>query len=168
MTFDGETKVTKSGRTTGTTIGDLKDDSLTFRVETFFMSRGFIAFYNCYAVENILGMNDFFKQGDSGSGVFVIENGQTLKPLGIAFAFLSSQTAVCKINRIINKLDLTIMRYGDSKQKQADNISSERNQEPMCFTFTFNGMCLKHVCKTHLSKEAAWSTDYPSVLYYFL
>lgn len=92
---------------------------------------GYIAFNNCYAVENMGEMNNFFRPGDSGSGVFAIEYGQILKPLGIAFAFLSSETAVCKIDTIIDELDLTIVRYGDSKQKQTENISSEKNQEPM-------------------------------------
>lgn len=54
-------KVMKLGRIIGIIIGDFKDDSLMFRVEMFFMLRGFIVFYNCYVVENILGMNDFFK-----------------------------------------------------------------------------------------------------------
>lgn len=116
LNFDGETKVTKSGRTTGTTIGDLTDDSLTVRVDTSFLSRGYIAFFNCYAVENITEQNAFFRQGDSGSGVFVIEKDETLKPLGIAFASLFSQTAVCKIDSIIQKLDLKIVRYLENKQ----------------------------------------------------
>lgn len=118
MTFDGETKVTKSGRTTGTTIGDLTDDSLTVRVDTSFLSRGYIAFFNCYAVEDITEYGAFFRQGDSGSGVFVIEKDETLKPLGIAFASLFSQTAVCKIDSILDKLDLTIVRYRGDKQNQ--------------------------------------------------
>lgn len=118
LNFDGETKVTKSGRTTGTTIGDLTDDSLTVRVDTSFLSRGYIAFFNCYAVEDITEQEAFFRQGDSGSGVFVIEKDETLKPLGIAFASLFSQTAVCKIDSIIDKLDLTIVRYREDKQNQ--------------------------------------------------
>lgn len=118
MTFDGETKVTKSGRTTGTTIGDLTDDSLTVRVDSSFLSKGYIAFFNCYAVENMPERGAFFRQGDSGSGVFVIMEDKTLKALGIAFASLFSQTAVCKIDTIIQKLDLNIVRYPEDKRKQ--------------------------------------------------
>lgn len=138
LDFDGETKVTKSGRTTGTTIGDLTDDSLTVRVDTSFLSRGYIAFFNCYAVENITEQNAFFRQGDSGSGVYVMEKDETLKPLGIAFASLFSQTAVCKIDSIIQKLDLKIVRYLDNKQtqllmSQTGNVTEEKlpEQEPM-------------------------------------
>lgn len=138
LDFDGETKVTKSGRTTGTTIGDLTDDSLTVRVNTSFLSRGYIAFFNCYAVENITEQNAFFRQGDSGSGVYVMEKEETLKPLGIAFASLFSQTAVCKIDSIIQKLDLKIVRYLDNKQtqllmSQTGNVTEGKlpEQEPM-------------------------------------
>lgn len=138
LDFDGETKVTKSGRTTGTTVGDLTDDSLTVRVDTSFLSRGYIAFFNCYAVENITEQNAFFRQGDSGSGVYVMEKEETLKPLGIAFASLFSQTAVCKIDSIIQKLDLKIVRYLDNKQTQlfmsrTGNVTEEKlpEQEPM-------------------------------------
>lgn len=45
---------------------------------------------------------------------FVIENDITLKPLGIAYAYLSSQTAVCRIKEIIKKLGLTIVKYRSS------------------------------------------------------
>lgn len=138
LNFDGETKVTKSGRTTGTTVGDLTDDSLTVRVDTSFLSRGYIAFFNCYAVENITEQNAFFRQGDSGSGVYVMEKDETLKPLGIAFASLFSQTAVCKIDSIIQKLDLKIVRYLDNKQtqllmSQTENVTEKKlpEQEPM-------------------------------------
>lgn len=87
-------------------------------MDTSFLSRGYIAFFNCYAIEDITEQEAFFRQGDSGSGVFVIEKDETLKPLGIAFASLFSQTAVCKIDSIIDKLDLTIVRYREDKQNQ--------------------------------------------------
>lgn len=45
---------------------------------------------------------------------FVIENDITLKPLGIAYAYLSSQTAVRRIKEIIKKLGLTIVKYRSS------------------------------------------------------
>lgn len=48
----------------------------------------------------------------------MIEKDEILKPLGITFASLFSQTAVCKIDSIIDKLDLTIVRYREDKQNQ--------------------------------------------------
>lgn len=129
MTFDGKTKVMKSGRTTETTYGELTDDSLSIKVpvDTSCLSKGYIHFFNCYAIKNIAGKEAFFSQGDSGSGVFVEEEDTTFKPLGIAFASLLSQTAVCKIDTIVNKLDLTIVRY---KIKEDETPSSETKNTP--------------------------------------
>ncbi|XP_065938350.1 uncharacterized protein [Magallana gigas] len=45
--------VTKTGRTTGKTNGYLMDDSLTVKVDRSFLSRGYFAFFNCYAIEDI-------------------------------------------------------------------------------------------------------------------
>lgn len=105
--------VIKTGRTTGTTVGVLKNNTLSVRVNKSFLSRGFFAFFNCYAIENTSN-EIFFREGDSGSGVFVKESDGALKPLGIAFAFLNSQTAVCRIDEIVKSLDLTIVKYRTS------------------------------------------------------
>lgn len=105
--------VIKTGRTTGTTVGVLKNNTLSVRVNKSFLSRGYFAFFNCYAIENTSN-EIFFNEGDSGSGVFVKESDGALKPLGIAFAFLNSQTAVCRIDEIVKSLDLTIVKYRTS------------------------------------------------------
>uniref|UniRef100_A0A8W8NLM9 Uncharacterized protein n=1 Tax=Magallana gigas TaxID=29159 RepID=A0A8W8NLM9_MAGGI len=110
--FDGMS-VIKTGRTTGTTVGVLKNNTLSVRVNKSFLSRGYFAFFNCYAIENTSN-EIFFSEGDSGSGVFVKESDGALKPLGIAFAFLNSQTAVCRIDEIVKSLDLTIVKYRTS------------------------------------------------------
>lgn len=128
--------VTKTGRTTGKTKGYLMDDSLTVKVDR---SRGYFAFFNCYAIENIPDDQPFFKEGDSGSGVYVTENGKPSKPLGIAFAYLDSQTAVCNIGMIVDKLDLQIVRYLEHKDslntfeelKISDEKTEEKSQESM-------------------------------------
>lgn len=54
LDFDGEIKVMKLGRIIGVIIGDLMDDSLIVRVDMFFLFRGYIVFFNCYVVENII------------------------------------------------------------------------------------------------------------------
>lgn len=131
--------VTKTGRTTGTTYGYLMDDSLTVKVDRSFLSRGYFAFFNCYAIEDIPDDQPFFLEGDSGSGVYVMENGKPSKPLGIAFAYLDSQTAVCNIGMIVDKLDLQIIRYLENKEsletfeelKISDEKMEEKSQEPM-------------------------------------
>lgn len=131
--------VTKTGRTTGTTKGYLMDDSLTVKVDRSFLSRGYFAFFNCYAIEDIPDYRPFFREGDSGSGVYVMENGKPSKPLGIAFAYLDSLTAVCNIGMIVDKLDLQIVRYLENKDslntfdelKISDEKTEEKSQEPM-------------------------------------
>lgn len=51
----------------------------------------------------------FLDKGDSGSGVFVIdERDNSLKPLGIAFAFYCSKTAVCKIGQITDAFNVSV------------------------------------------------------------
>lgn len=131
--------VTKTGRTTGTTYGYLKDNCLTVRVNRSFLSRGYFAFFNCYAIEDNTDIQPFSLEGDSGSGVYVMENGKPSKPLGIAFAYLDSQTAVCNIAMIVDKLDLQIVRYLENKEnlktfeelKIPDEEKKGKLQEPM-------------------------------------
>lgn len=132
--------VTKTGRTTRTTYGCLMEDSLAVKVDVSFLSRGYFAFFNCYAIEDIPDHRPFFREGDSGSGVYVMENGKPSKPLGIAFAFMNSQTAVCNIGMIVDKLDLQIVRYRENKCSLktfeellniSDEKTEEKSQEPM-------------------------------------
>lgn len=127
----------KLGRTTEKTFGELTDDSLSIKVpvDTSCLSKGYIDFFNCYAIKNIAGKEAFFSPGDSGSGVFVEEKDTPLKPLGIAFASLLSQTAVCKIDTIVNKLDLTIVRYtrteDETSSSETKNTPKKLRSEPM-------------------------------------
>lgn len=94
---------------------------------------------NCYAIEDNTDIQPFFLEGDSGSGVYVMENGKPSKPLGIAFAYLDSQTAVCNIAMIVDKLDLQIVRYLENKEnlktfeelKIPDEEKKGKLQEPM-------------------------------------
>lgn len=136
LTFDGSMMVTKFGRTTGATVGVLKHKILTVRVDESFLSRGYFAFFNCYSIENA-NTENFFSEGDSGAGVFLIENKKSLRPLGIAFAHMNSQTAVCQINQILNKLDLTIVKYFENSKVQAlysrimKEVPEDQNSESM-------------------------------------
>lgn len=135
----GKDIVTKTGRTTRTTYGYLIDNSLTVKVDRSFLSRGYLAFFNCYAIEDTTDNQPFFVEGDSGSGVYVMKNGKPSTPLGIAFAYLDSQTAVCNIGMIVDKLDLQIVRYLKNKEnlkmfqefKIPDEKPEEKSQEPM-------------------------------------
>lgn len=66
---------------------------------------------------------------------FVIENDITLKPLGIAY--LSSQTAVCRIEEIIKKLGLTILKYRSSPLL---NISADKGSRMEDLTENFSSL----------------------------
>lgn len=132
MNFDGKVQVTKAGRTTGTTTGYLADNSLSVQINKTFTPNKSFYFVNCYAINDKTTEKAFFEPGDSGSGVYVLENGDTLKPLGIAFGTLYSCTAVCKINKVVENLDIAIVRYHEKKKKltslQTANINGD---EPM-------------------------------------
>lgn len=109
LEFDGSILVKKRGRTTGDTTGKLVGSCMYVCVHSTQVPGRYYEFQNCFAVEDLKNGPRFFDKGDSGSGVFVIdENDRSLKPLGIAFAFYCSKTAVCKIGQITNAFNLSI------------------------------------------------------------
>lgn len=104
---------------------------LTIKVDSQFLAPGYLAFSNCYAIKNS-DNTPFFTHGDSGSGVFVIDN-DTLRPLGIAFAFLNSETAVCRIDKIVQELALEIVGGPENNQLQTvcfENRKSHQANKP--------------------------------------
>lgn len=116
--MDGN-NVIKTGRTTGTTRGKLILDSLKIRVDKSFAAIGYMTFSNCFEVID-RGFEAFFRPGDSGSGVFVEKENGTLQPLGIAFAYMNSQTAVCKIDAIVKELKLAIVNKQSREEEEMD------------------------------------------------
>lgn len=77
--------------------------------------------YNVFVVDKIAGQNQRFADlGDSGSGVFVVEDGKPDQALGIEFALakFSQETFVCKIANILNFLGLEIVRYRENNKEQ--------------------------------------------------
>lgn len=108
LLFNGSMLVKKRGRTTGDTIGKLvnKDMPLCVRVHGRIYE-----FKNCFCVKQI-NKEPFFEKGDSGSGVYLIdEKDGSLKPVGIAFAFFCSETAVCKIREIVEAFNVSVYEY---------------------------------------------------------
>lgn len=103
----------KRGGATGETFGRLLDcswfpcidppvDDIAWRIG------GFYFFESCFGVENM--DKQFFKLGDSGSGVFLTENRKPTKPLGIAFAKLGLEpiTFVCRIDPFAEAINLRV------------------------------------------------------------
>lgn len=112
LTIGKHITVKKTGRTTGTTYGDLIEDSMSAKIEKTNLLNTYFRFSNLYLVEDASKETHFFKGGDSGSGVIVVGENVPDKALGIAMAYSaqSSKTLVCKIDKILNYLDLKI-RY---------------------------------------------------------
>lgn len=105
--------VLKRGGTTGKTFGRLLDGSHSPCVnprldDVAWKLGGFYFFDRCFAVEDING--PFFNLGDSGSGVFLTENENPTKPLGIAFAKLDYEpiTFVCRIDQVAKAFKLRL------------------------------------------------------------
>lgn len=88
---------------------------LSIKVDGSLVAPGYFAFSNCYAVSRF-DNGHFFYPGDSGCGVYVKYSDGRLKPLGIGFAFLNSETAVCRIDKIVDKLGLDIVSYIDIRK----------------------------------------------------
>lgn len=131
----GKDVVTKNGKATGTTYGYLINDILSIKMEISPMISYKV--YNCYTINNTNDDDPFFLEGDSGSGVYVLENSEPTKPLGIAFALTKSYlaAAVCDISKIVETLGLQIVRFKKSKSSETLTISEktteEKSNEPM-------------------------------------
>lgn len=94
------TLVSKKGRSTKVTIGILSENTISIKLNN-------IWFKNCFCIYNYNDSETFFKEGDSGSGVFLIdEEGESKKALGIAFAFSRTETCVCDIRNIVQAFDI--------------------------------------------------------------
>lgn len=104
----GETlNVTKKGKSTGVTYGSIDKTNYHTRVES--SQKGtFYAFKKCYRIRP-LNREIFFEDGDSGAGVFLIdEQTKTLKPLGIGFLKGPVYTCVCRIKHFLDEFQLSI------------------------------------------------------------
>lgn len=103
--------VTKTGRATGTTYGYLDEGVMFAKIEYPPLSGTMNDFPELYIVKDIPETPPFFRKGDSGSGVFVMGNQDKPLGIGIAISEQSSETYVCKINEIVNRLGLAIVKY---------------------------------------------------------
>lgn len=100
-------KVTKTGRTTKTTNGYVHERHLSISLPL--RGRRYL-FFKCYGIKPDEDTDVFADNGDSGSGVFLNDNG-SLKPLGIIIGSMNTKSVVCKIDKIVNDLSLQIIKY---------------------------------------------------------
>lgn len=132
LRFDGSLKVTKRGRTTNVTTGTLTEGNSSVRIHSTLKPRCYYSFQNCYTVSDDPENMPFFEEGDSGSGVFLLDDcKRNMTPLGIAFARgdLSNTTFVCKIQHIVQQFELSICQNQEAFAVGIPN--EERNEVPM-------------------------------------
>lgn len=101
-------EVTKTGKSTGKTNGYVSNRKFSLR---FWRGKDFYMFSNCYSIEAKNDHDHFANIGDSGSGVFLVGKDGILKPLGLYFGYMGRFAVVCKINNIVEKLNLEIVKY---------------------------------------------------------
>lgn len=76
----------------------------------------------------------FFDEGDSGSGVFLLDDcNRNMTPLGIAFARgdLTNTTFVCKIQHIVEKFQLSLCQNQIAEAFATGILNDERDEVPM-------------------------------------
>lgn len=100
----------KKGRTTNVTLGFYDGLFLLAQLRFGIEQNGpFYNFKKCYRILD--NDEEFFQGGDSGSGVFLIdENSSRIQPLGIAFGRGIGFTLVCKIKHIAERFQLSVMK----------------------------------------------------------
>lgn len=116
--------VTKTGKTTGKTFGYLIQDVMYASFVNPQSGRMCIL-PELYMVKNMNEQDIFFDSGDSGSGVFVVREKPPEIPLGIGIGISihGHYTVVCKIDKVIENLGLTLVSYTDDKQSHTSTMS---------------------------------------------
>ena len=100
----------KKGRTTNVTRGIYGGEFSLAKLHFGFEEKGpFYLFEKCYRIFD--EDSTFFDEGDSGSGVFLIDRkGSGIQPLGIAFGRYCGFTLVCKIKHIAERFHLSVLK----------------------------------------------------------
>lgn len=122
-------RVVKRGCATDVTEGILRGVHSSGRIDRTVLSGRFYFFKNCFGIRDQENGSQFFKTGDSGSGVFQIDKtNRLLYPIGIAFGRLNSQqlTYVCKIKDIAKKFNLSICQDASSYDMLKDKHDEEK------------------------------------------
>lgn len=125
-------RVVKRGCATGVTKGILRGVLSSVRIDPPDTPGPFNCLNNCVGIfDKDQDKDPFFKPGDSGSGVFQIdETNRSLYPIGIAFGRRNFQqlTCVCKIKDIAEKFNLSICQDA-SLYDMLNDIHNEENMD---------------------------------------
>lgn len=129
--------VTKTGKTTEKTYGYLTNDVMLADISIPGFLKKFALPELCI-VQNRNENERFFEPGDSGSGVFVVDEDQREKVLGIGIAVSDDEkheALVCKIDKIVTNMALTLVRYTEDTHKEAsantENSFTENKKKPI-------------------------------------
>lgn len=128
--------VTKTGKTTKKTYGYLTNDVMLADISIpGFLKKNSLP--ELCIVENRNEKERFFEKGDSGSGVFVVDEDQREKVLGIGIAVSDDEkheAYVCKIDKIVTNMALTLVRYTEDNHKETspntENSFKENKKNP--------------------------------------
>lgn len=102
------TLVRKKGRATAETEGVLVSGMSTVLVNDS-VSPVKYQFDFCYEIKSKNADEQFFKPGDSGSGVYLIDREGRKKPIGIAFAHRLDGTAyACRIEQVTRAFNVSL------------------------------------------------------------
>lgn len=123
-------KVIKKGKISDVTFGYITDFNFRCRWTHLSKKGEIIYLRQCYRIARQTDDKPFMLQGDSGCGVFLIdEQERILKPLGIGFAITKTHSIVCKIKHVIEYFDLAIYQDAFSKE-QTMNLLYDGNGGP--------------------------------------
>lgn len=103
-------KVYKRGRTTSVTEGRLNGE-MTLRIDNPHIQGAILTLKKCLQIERSNDGSIFFDGGDSGSGVFLLEEKtRRLNPLAIAFGMFedSGTTLACPLENVLSTLNVSI------------------------------------------------------------
>lgn len=115
------TTVRKKGRASGETEGILVSGMSTVFVNDF-KSPFKYQFDYCYEIKSKNANEKFFEQGDSGSGVYLIDRKGKKTPIGIAFAHRLDGTAyACRIEQITRAFNVSL---SDVEETPMDTCTS--------------------------------------------
>lgn len=107
---------------TGKTKGILVSGMISIRVDNVPSPLKY-RFDYCYEIINKHGCKHFFEPGDSGSGVYLLDERGNKKPVGIAFAFgLNGDTYACRIEFVTRAFELPLY---DVQESIIDKLSSQ-------------------------------------------
>lgn len=128
-------KVIKKGKISDVTFGYITDFNFSFKWKKLHQKEQIIILPQCYRIARQKADKPFMLKGDSGCGVFLIdEQERILKPLGIGFGIFKTHAIVCKIKHVLDNFNLAIYQDAFSgehafSREQTMTVLYDRNGE---------------------------------------